>query len=191
MYQSAALLGCHQCDNHSPEYNDQPPVYSAPERQHLSSLSSQHTTVCSTLRMDWVKHRGSLQDSLLALVGGAGWSAANRCLTMRVGLRMFAHLWRVCCPIPRARLKARRELVLVSEALQDDDDGFCLPFWCTSRAADWSESIKASKDVKRCLVGLNSDCCGRLYKFWERSITCQRTSRWNTSLQSHSPFADD
>jgi len=86
---------------------------------------------------------------------------------------MFAHLWRVCCPILRAQLKVRRELVLVSEALHGDA-GFCLPFWCTSRAADWSESIKRSaEDVVRCLVEVDFDCYGKLYEFWERSMTCQ------------------
>lgn len=175
MYQFAAPLQFPYQDNHSPEYNGQLPAYSAPGKHHPSSLSSRHTKVCSTLCMDWAKHRGSLQDSLLALVDEAGWSAANRCLSMRVGLRMFAHLWRACCPIPRVRLKARRELLLVSEALQDDDDGFCLPFWCTSRAADWSESIKRSADdFVRCLVEVDFDCYGNFQEFWERSMTCQK-----------------
>lgn len=39
---------------------------------------------------------------------------------MQVGSRMFAHLWRARCPIPGARLKARRGLVLVGKGLQGD-----------------------------------------------------------------------
>lgn len=142
MYQFAALIEHARCDDHSPVYNVRPPAYSAPEKNRRSSLSFQHTRACSTLCTRWAIDRGSTRDSLLDLAGGAAWSAACRCLSMQVGLRTFERRWRGCCPILEARLRARCGLCSSQwNLLMEISIWRCSPFWCISRAADWSGSI--------------------------------------------------
>jgi hypothetical protein len=161
MINMRALLKSSHCDNHSPEYNDQLHAYSALERHHLSSLSSQHTRVCSTLCMDWAKGRGSLRDFLLALVDGAGWSAACRRLSMRVDLRTIAHLWRAWCPMLKARLRARRELLLISEALQGGTGSVNLFGVPQGRRT----GLSPLETAKGCCQMVDSDCYEECYKF--------------------------
>ena len=140
MNKFAALLHAYY-GNHSPEYNDQLSTWSALARLRRSSFAFPHTRACSTVCMGLAMVQRSLQDSLLALAGIFAGSAASRCLLLRAGWRIVEHRWQDDCPKSAVPLTTRRELVLVSEAMQSDIADINLSGALRGRRTDLSSSI--------------------------------------------------